>query len=319
MFEKILSYILQLAKYDIDYDIRDRARMAEKLISPCDANDFGSKLRDRAMDCKLLSNIFRGNKHPSRSPDQDFHFYLPGSLSHVVLHAAPGYEPLPRPCILHENFPNGIADEDANSDSFDSGSSIDENGSCNDSEPSAISSAEADANDSASESHDQNYLESSPTTGVDENKKENPPCHPSEPSSVYDQTTISSDLADLMSRTAFESWLDESSGLPSETKPSELSSSRISVNDLTFAVSPELYTLLDPANGNGLRVDYSFLSEASKLSPFLVCVELLFSNCSNEVLTAITVGDAELNGSSESSMQAREKPDRYLTYYFLRV
>lgn len=319
MFEKILSYILQLAKYDIDYDIRDRARMAEKLISPCDADDISCKLQDGVLGGELLRSMFRGNKHSSRFPEHDFRFYLPGSLSHVVLHAAPGYEPLPRPCSLYDNLPNGIADEDASSGSFDSGSSVDENGSCNDSDPTTISSAESDGNELASDSHDQNHPTSSSITNIDEDKMQNPSCHPSESSSVYDQTSgrvaeklstsISSDLADLMSRKAFESWLDENSGLPSETKPSESSSTRISVNDLTFTVSPKLHILLDPANGNGLRVEYSFLSESSKLSPFLVCIELLFSNCSNELLTGITVEDGEPNKSSESSVQAPEKPD----------
>ncbi|XP_020580714.1 AP3-complex subunit beta-A isoform X2 [Phalaenopsis equestris] len=314
MFEKILSYILQLAKYDVDYDIRDRARMAENLISPCEAEDLNPKWQNGNNAGELLENIFRGNKHSSRLPDHDFRFYLPGSLSHVVLHAAPGYEPLPKPHSLHENLSNGIADEDVSRASFDSESSTDENGSYNVSEPSATSSIESDGNESASASHDPNN---------DEDKNENPHFHPSESHVVNDQTSrtaaknlsksISSDLVDLMSRTAFESWLDDHPGLPSETKPSKSSSTRISVNDLCFAISRKLHTLLDSANGNGLRVEYSFLSEASELSPSLVCIELLFSNCSNELLTGITMEDGEPNRSSEASVQALEKPESSLT------
>ncbi|KAH0454565.1 hypothetical protein IEQ34_016489 [Dendrobium chrysotoxum] len=322
MFEKILNYILQLAKYDIDYDIRDRARMAEKLLSPCNAEDISRKLQNGGTAGEILENIFRGNKHPSRLPDNDFRFYLPGSLSHVVLHAALGYDPLPKPCSLHDNLANGIADEDATSGSFDSGSSIDESGSYNDSDPSVTSSVESDGNELASDSHDPNNPSSS-ITNIYEDRTENSRCHPSESSFVSDQTSrsvaenlttsISSDLADLMSRTALESWLDEHSSLSSATKPSESSSVRISVNDLSFTVSPNLHTLLDPVNGNGLKVEYSFLAEASKHSPFLVCTELLLSNCSNELLTAITVEDGEPNKSAASSMQALEKPESLST------
>lgn len=51
---------------------------------------------------------------------------------------------------------------------------------------------------------------------------------------------------------------------------------------LVSQVKPKSYTFLDPGNGNGLKVDYTFLSEVSTVSPLHVCVQVLVENSSTE-------------------------------------
>ena len=87
---------------------------------------------------------------------KNIQIYLPGSLSHVVLHAAPGYGPLPKPCSVCEEDLNLYSDmapgtnvpaEDIGDSNFfdiddpetSSGSSFEESGSNYDSEHSNVS------------------------------------------------------------------------------------------------------------------------------------------------------------------------------------
>ncbi|PKA61916.1 AP3-complex subunit beta-A [Apostasia shenzhenica] len=318
MLGQILRYILQLANSDMDYDIRDRARMVKNLTSPSETEGILCMAQHESIRSQFLENIFAGKKLLASLRDAEFRFYLPGSLSHVVLHAAPGYEPLPKPYSLHDSILNGTTNDDDASGSYDSGSSIEESGSYDDSKPSVVSSVESEGSELESDSRDQNYS-ASPSYNLDGDAKEIPPLHPTNRGVFFgniskdingnESESISSDIADLMPREAFESWLDEKSSFSSETKPSESSSARISVNDLRFTVKPKLHMLLDPAIGNGLKVEYTFLSEFPKSSSFLVCVELLFTNCSDEVLTKINVFDGKPNRSSETGMQELEKSE----------
>ena len=94
--EEILKYVLQLAKYDQSYDIRDRARLIRQLVF---ATDPAGELRTAAKTLFLaekpvpeLRGLF------SHSLD-----YTLASLSHLIHDAAPGYEPLP-------DFPDEVPD-----------------------------------------------------------------------------------------------------------------------------------------------------------------------------------------------------------------
>eukprot|EP00727_Mastigamoeba_balamuthi_P004329 m51a1_g13894 Adaptor protein complex 3 (AP-3), beta subunit (1175) ;mRNA; r:711313-716670 len=85
--ESIFRYVLQLSKYDANYDVRDRARVVRQLLY----SDRAPRLRAQAL------RLFLGEKPVPVSPaqsDASSAFTL-GTLSHVVHEAAPGYEPLP--------------------------------------------------------------------------------------------------------------------------------------------------------------------------------------------------------------------------------
>ncbi|MBA0624505.1 hypothetical protein Godav_009854 [Gossypium davidsonii] len=109
-----------------------------------------------------------------------------------------------------------------------------------------------------------------------------------------------------MSNKALESWLDEQPGSSNPGLPKQsqvrISSARISVGDVGKRVKQKSYSLLDPASGNGLKVDYSFSSEISSISRLLVCIEVFFKNCSSEIISEITLVDEESNRASSDDV-----------------
>lgn len=111
-----------------------------------------------------------------------------------------------------------------------------------------------------------------------------------------------------MSNRALESWLDEQPGSSNRVMMEQIqvrkSSARISIGDVGRRVKPKCYSLLDPANGNGLKVDYYFTSETSDISRLLVCIEASFKNCSSETIQEITLVDEESNKAFDSADQA---------------
>jgi AP-3 complex subunit beta len=97
-FKRIIAYVIELATYDLNYDVRDRARLLSRLL-PCYTTHLGSSYQPQNGDiCKeLADHIFGGKLQPTSPSASNYRIYLPSSLSQVVLHAAPGYEPLPKP------------------------------------------------------------------------------------------------------------------------------------------------------------------------------------------------------------------------------
>ncbi|VAH70275.1 unnamed protein product [Triticum turgidum subsp. durum] len=164
-FKRIVTYVIQLAACDMNYDVRDRARFLSGLL-PCCANENDSSCRAQNVDVikELADHIFGGKIPPASNSDSNYRIYLPGSLSQVVLHAAPGYAPLPKPqsmILIHKTVEptRGMADssEGTNSDA-ESGSSRDESGSVYDSE----SEAGSDSNDDGHNLHRQKENKEAP-------------------------------------------------------------------------------------------------------------------------------------------------------------
>lgn len=229
----------------------------------------------------------------------NYRFYLPGSLSQLVLHAAPGYEPLPKPCSLPYNDLDQY-DGASKSDSDDpgtSGSLDEESASDYSSEQSVSGSSEASGSDETrsddeGENNADPLIQISDTSNVGENQ--NGGAH-----------SGTSGFGDLMSTKSLESWLDEpsksSKGSEIEQSRVRRSSARITIGNIGSRVKPKCYTLLDPTNGNGLKVNYSFSSETSSISSHLVCLEVLFENCSLEPMFDIVLIDEDSSKSSDST------------------
>ncbi|KAK9170477.1 hypothetical protein Syun_002617 [Stephania yunnanensis] len=276
--QKILCYVLQLAKCDKNYDIRDRARFLDKLLSG-HINSEGLKngvlqpQQDEDLKHMLVESIFHTKAKSAVSVQIDFRFYLPGSLSQIVLHAAPGYEPLPKPGSLpvddvDENIPGlkakGVETTSAepsgtNGPDSLSGSLDGETGSSYTSGYSSNGSHENEETGSSGEVDEDAGLLIQ-FSDVNNNKQ-------SDRSLETSHAPLSSDLGSLMSEKALESWLDgEPSSLgPSSSKQSSCGASfaRISTKDICSKVMPKTNVLLDPTNGNGLKVNYSFSPETS--------------------------------------------------------
>ncbi|KAL4622779.1 AP-3 complex subunit beta-2-like isoform X3 [Arapaima gigas] len=92
----LTQYVLSLAKYDQNYDVRDRARFIRQLIMPTDKsgvlNKYAKKLFLALKPAPVLESPFK---------DRD-HFQL-GSLSHLLNAKAGGYQELP-------NWPEVVPD-----------------------------------------------------------------------------------------------------------------------------------------------------------------------------------------------------------------
>ncbi|KAI3862165.1 hypothetical protein MKW92_045673 [Papaver armeniacum] len=309
IYRKVLSYVLQLAKCDPDYDIRDRAHILENLLFcyiTSESLEEGMMYTPKVTDIQhmLVKSIFGGKKKPVSPAPNNYRVFLPGSLSQIVLHAAPGYEPLPKPCslpsdVLGQLEMNGQSDKTrgprtANDHSFDTNEQNTFSGSLDEESGSEYSSRDSDTRSDESEG-----------TGSASQIVEEDPLIQLLDVSTAEKTNFSDDLGGLMSKGALESWLDDQPR-SSELSSSKLSSvqpslARLSIRDIGARVKPKSYSLLHPSNGNGLKVDYSFSPETSSISPTLVCIEVSFQNCSTEPLEAINLADEDSTRNSEST------------------
>lgn len=324
-FKRLFSYLLELAECDLNYDVRDRARFFKKLFS----HNLGSQglveetnalPTNKELSHVLVESIFRKQAILTSSEPLNDRFYLPGSLSQIVFHAAPGYEPLPKPCSWLcddlSQFSNSVQEtttlgeeathNDSNgTDDPDTSGSLDEK-----------SSSDYDSQQSITGSRDDSGTDDSASDG-DENS--NPLIQISDTGNACSNQNGASqsgfvDVDELMSKRALESWLDEQPGSsnPSTSEQSQVcrSSARISIGNIGCGVKTKVYTLLDPTNGNGLKVDYSFSSETSTISPLLVCLEVFFENCSSEPMSEVTLVGEELSKALDSADPASATDER---------
>lgn len=84
----LCQYVLNLAKYDQSYDVRDRARFLRQLLIPSDTGGHLSK---------YVKKIFLASKPPPviESVFKDRQGFQVGSLSHMINLKATGYQELP--------------------------------------------------------------------------------------------------------------------------------------------------------------------------------------------------------------------------------
>ncbi|XP_019107207.2 AP3-complex subunit beta-A isoform X2 [Beta vulgaris subsp. vulgaris] len=321
--KKLVSYVLELAKYDMKYDVRDRARMLSKILSTILSSldkdvSYASPIEGAAH--LIAEKLFGPLQGIPLSEPISSRFYLPGSLSQIVLHAAPGYEPLPKPCSLL------LADVGQDSDIVPGTEKSGDSYTTDDSETISGSVDEASASDRSSQYSDsgsssadgteesQSLSEADKSTGLliqisdaDNAFKGQNGAETSHDPSGY------SGVEDMLSKRAYESWLDDQPVL-SDQKSSGgdaiQRSARISLDDLGSRVNPKLYTLLDTVSGQGLKVDYSFSSQISDISKLLVCLEVTFHNCSNEPFSEVMLVDEGPNNGIDLTEQGLMSGER---------
>lgn len=305
--KRVIAYVIELATYDLNYDVRDRARLLSRLL-PCYTTHQRSSYQPQNGDiCKeLADHIFDGKLQPTSPSASNYRIYLPGSLSQVVLHAAPGYELLPKPQSMelsHNNImepTRGIAKPSgSNNSDAESGYSTYESSSVYDSESEGDGLSDGDTNGSLHQDnrdtplvhiYDASIQEGQTRQNADENLAD----------------LISTDLSELMSKSALESWLDEAPAEPLVQSSSQASSARVAFTNLSFERKPKWHTLLDSSDSNGLSVLYAFSSEVLPRSHFLVCVDLYLENVSAQHLTDITIKSEEASSSMDSIGQTSE-------------
>lgn len=313
----VVGYVLDLAKCDSNYDVRDRARVVKKFLSNCKGPNHLEEVKDHTkfsdLTCVLAEYIFGGQKKVPSEPFS-YRFYLPGSLSQIVLHAAPGYEPLPEPCSFVDDetdnssthVPNESDDSDATSGSLDEENTSDY-------------SSQGSVSGSSGGGHKYNSASNS-----DEDEEADALVHLSDGApasrdrvecSEENSSSVLMDFGELMSKGALESWLNENSGTgPNSSNPGHVQRSfaRISIKDVDQLVKPKSHTLLDPANGNGLSVDYKFSSEVSDISPQLACLQVSFRNSSTDPMSNILISEEELKQGPDSVEKSATSSERYL-------
>uniref|UniRef100_A0A803N2L5 AP-3 complex subunit beta n=1 Tax=Chenopodium quinoa TaxID=63459 RepID=A0A803N2L5_CHEQI len=304
--KKLVTYVLELAKNDMKYDVRDRARVLSKMLSTflgSHDNDVDYVSPKEAAVHLIAEKMFGPPKRSPLSEPISSRFYLPGSLSQIVFHAAPGYEPLPKPCSLL------FADFDQDSDVLQGREKSGDFYITDDSEINSGSLDEGSASDFSSQHSDSasvsNYgsEESQPLSEADKNS--GPLIQISDmdysfkgqnsAETIHDPSG-SGGVEEILSRRALESWLGEQpvlSDLKSSGSDAIQVSARISIDNLSNRVKPKSYTLLDTVSGQGLKVDYSFSSQISDISPLLTCVEVTFHNCSDEPISEVILADQD--------------------------
>ncbi|KAJ6432644.1 hypothetical protein OIU84_019812 [Salix udensis] len=277
-FKKLGSYVIELADCDLNYDVRDRARFLKKLL-PCSL-DHG----ELEVDTNCLPKQQDLPQLQDMNLSQNLAVFLITSLiqSHGV-----------------DTLGEGVDGTGSLS-----GSSYEESASDYSSEQSmTVSSGDGGSDETSSTGEVDNtdpLIQLSDTGDANQNQNGAP-------------QSASTDLEELMSKRSLETWLGEQPGLsiPSTSEQSQLckSSARISIRDISSRVKPKSYRLLDPANGNGLKVDYSFSPEISSISPLLVSVQVSFENCTDETISEVTLVDEESSKASDSSESSPSHKD----------
>ncbi|XP_021768998.1 AP3-complex subunit beta-A-like [Chenopodium quinoa] len=303
--KKLVTYVLELAKNDTKYDVRDRARVLSKILSTflgSHDNDVDYVSPKEEAVHLIAEKMFGLPKGSPLSEPISSRFYLPGSLSQIVFHAAPGYEPLPKPCSLL------LADFDQDSDVLQGTEKSGDFYVTDDSERNSGSLDEGSASDFSSQYSDSasvsNYGSEESQTLSEADNNSGPLIQISDmdysskgqnsAETIHDPS--GSGVEEILSRRALESWLGEQpvlSDLKSSGSDAIQVSARISIDDLSNRVKPKSYTLLDTVSGQGLKVDYSFSSQISDISPLLTCVEVTFHNCSDEPISEVMLVDQD--------------------------
>uniref|UniRef100_A0A3B4DC34 AP-3 complex subunit beta n=1 Tax=Pygocentrus nattereri TaxID=42514 RepID=A0A3B4DC34_PYGNA len=335
----LTQYVLNLAKYDQNYDIRDRARFIRQLIVPTDKSGALSKYAK-----KLFLALKPAPVLESPFKDRD-HFQL-GSLSHLLNAKAGGYQELP-------DWPESAPDPSVRNvevkDSVRAGGTVtlrgralglsEESGSGSESEE---SEEESESEEEEEEEEDEEEERAKKKKKVDKSKPKKPESAESDQSSGEEQKRIRKGGKDRRSGTESESE-DESESESSESeseseeesesdtdikkkkKPtpspqvtpvnSFLSNSLVtdleglSLTDTVLTIAPSssvrLYELLHRITGEGLAVEYCFSRQPFSPDPHMVAVQIQFTNNTTSEAKSLHIEEPKL----QSGMRIKEFPE----------
>uniref|UniRef100_A0A8C2SUI2 AP-3 complex subunit beta n=1 Tax=Coturnix japonica TaxID=93934 RepID=A0A8C2SUI2_COTJA len=307
----LTQYVLNLAKYDQNYDIRDRARFIRQLIVPTEKsgalNKYAKKLFLAQKPAPILESSFK---------DRD-HFQL-GSLSHLLNAKAVGYQELPDwpdeapdPSVRNvevpewtkctsrekrkekvekpfysdsegESGPTESADSEPESDSEESGSSSSSGTSSSSSEE---EDEEEEEEGSGEQSEDKEEEEEEEEEEKRKKRKEKggsrkassgsmvtPPPPQPVPSSSIISTSLVTDLEGLT--------LIDTSLAPALLSPA-------------FG-AVRTYELLHRMAGEGLSVEYCFSRRPFPGDPHMVAVQIQISNNTDAEVKSLRVSEPKL-------------------------
>uniref|UniRef100_A0A8C1J9Q5 AP-3 complex subunit beta n=1 Tax=Cyprinus carpio TaxID=7962 RepID=A0A8C1J9Q5_CYPCA len=317
----LTQYVLNLAKYDQNYDIRDRARFIRQLIVPTDKSGalskYAKKLFLALKPAPVLQSTFK---------DRD-HFQL-GSLSHLLNAKAAGYQELPDwpesvpdPSVRNveipdwskctsrkdrkekktekpfysdsegESGPTESADSDSGSGS-ESASASDESGSGSESEESR------EETESEDEEEDEEK-EKKRKKRLDKTKAKKPAEESAESSDQLVLPNVSCSAPSFPQRA--EQW---HRGQKTRQEGSEESEKCLRIRERIRKqrIRGRMYELLHRITGEGLAVEYCFSRQPFSPDPNMVAVQIQFTNNTNSETKNLHIEEPRL----QSGMRIRE-------------
>uniref|UniRef100_A0A673B5Q7 AP-3 complex subunit beta n=1 Tax=Sphaeramia orbicularis TaxID=375764 RepID=A0A673B5Q7_9TELE len=259
----LTQYILNLGKYDQNYDIRDRTRFIRQLIVPNEKSGALNKYARRILlapkPAPVLESAFK---------DRD-RFQL-GTLSHSLNIKATGYQEL-------SDWPAVAPDQSVRNVEV-----IEPSGSESDEE----SSEESDKSFSSGRSSSESEKSSSESESAKKQKKsKKTPQKKAKPAAVdrYSKVTL-----------ATASEYEDIAFLFCEFRVQMLFLSFFPLPRLvtTPSFSPvKTYELLHHMSGKGLAAKYHFPRQPCLYQPNMVAVQVILTNCSDHSLEEIHIGD----------------------------
>uniref|UniRef100_A0A8C2Q4I3 AP-3 complex subunit beta n=1 Tax=Cyprinus carpio TaxID=7962 RepID=A0A8C2Q4I3_CYPCA len=281
----LTQYVLNLAKYDQNYDIRDRARFIRQLIVPTDKSGalskYAKKLFLALKPAPVLQSTFK---------DRD-HFQL-GSLSHLLNAKAAGYQELP-------DWPESAPDPSVRNVEIPDWSKC---------------TSRKDRKEKKTEKpfYSDSEGESGPTESADSDSGSG-----SESASASDESGSGSESEESREETESE---DEEEDEEKEKKrkkrldktkakkPAEESAERCAnhtshqINTIAPSGSIKMYELLHRITGEGLAVEYCFSRQPFSPDPNMVAVQIQFTNNTNSETKNLHIEEPRL----QSGMRIRE-------------
>uniref|UniRef100_A0A8C2BJE0 AP-3 complex subunit beta n=1 Tax=Cyprinus carpio TaxID=7962 RepID=A0A8C2BJE0_CYPCA len=293
----LTQYVLNLAKYDQNYDIRDRARFIRQLIVPTDKSGALSKYAK-----KLFLALKPAPVLESPFKDRD-HFQL-GSLSHLLNAKAAGYQELPNwpesapdPSVRNVEIPDWskcssrkdrkekkvekpfYSDSEGESGPTESADSESDSGS------GSASASGSDESGSGSESEESGEETESDEEEEDE-EEEKKKRKKLDKTKAKKQAEESAERCCIINFDQFD--MNKITSVFSQT--------------LAPSGSIKMYELLHRIKGEGLAVEYCFSRQPFSPEPNMVAVQIQFTNNTNSETKNLHIEDPRL----QSGMRIRE-------------
>uniref|UniRef100_A0A8C8JVS0 AP-3 complex subunit beta n=1 Tax=Oncorhynchus tshawytscha TaxID=74940 RepID=A0A8C8JVS0_ONCTS len=290
----LTQYVLNLAKYDQNYDIRDRARFIRQLIVPTDKSGALSKYAK-----KLFLALKPAPVLESPFKDRD-HFQL-GSLSHLLNAKAGGYQVLP-------DWPEAAPDPSVRNVEVKESVRAVETVTARDRGPlGAPQNPRGARGPSSGEDVKKSEKKSKPRIGSSESESEEDNDSESESSeSEEEESEEESEEETKKKKKVGNERLENTPCLAVHavfTQPPPLP---VSVPQ-TIIPSGNLktYELLHRITGEGLSVEYCFSRQPFSPDPHMVAVKIQFTNSATSEAKSLHVEDAKL----QSGMRIKEFPE----------
>ncbi|CAM9291460.1 unnamed protein product [Discosporangium mesarthrocarpum] len=165
--QSLAAFVLEMARFDLSHDLRDRARFMTAMLGLASAEDGVDERALLALNAKASQVLLRPKLPPTTESVnlsyQGMQHFVLGSLSAVVGHRVDGYQPLPDWCTVQPDVAvrdapqeeSRTVDSGESNESFYSGSSPEES-----SESGSDSESEFSQTESDSETETGSYSES---------------------------------------------------------------------------------------------------------------------------------------------------------------